>query len=132
MGLKKGEKIQQLCGPIKILSVRHEPLMSITGQDVTWEGFPEFSRCDFIEMLRKHYGANRIRLESMVNRIMFTYTEYPDPFNPHVVCPHCDTPWPLNAIGMTMDCEPDDRFGRVKWTCPLCEMVVHDGDGDDT
>lgn len=71
MGLKKGEKINQLA-KIKVISVRKEPLAMMSLSDCAKEGFPEMIPRDFIAMLRKHYGS-KITGDSMVNRIEFDY-----------------------------------------------------------
>lgn len=69
MGLKKGESIERL-GTIRIVSVRPEPMNSITKDDVILEGFPEWTPDQFVSMLVRHYG---IHPESIVNRIEFEY-----------------------------------------------------------
>lgn len=72
MGLKPGEKIQKLGGLIQIKSVRHEPLNSITQEDVIREGFPEWTPNDFVTMLIEHY---KIEPDKIVNRIEFEYVD---------------------------------------------------------
>lgn len=67
MGLKKGEKATPLY-PIEILSVRSEPLDSITKEDVAREGFPDWTPQKFIQMLVDHY---KIDPAKTVNRIEF-------------------------------------------------------------
>ena len=69
MGLKKGEKIKRL-GMIRIVSIRSEPLESITSDDVDKEGFPSWDPERFMNMIRSHYGCCR---ESRINRIEFEY-----------------------------------------------------------
>lgn len=69
MGLKKGEKIRKL-GLIEIVSVRLEPLVSITQNDVIKEGFPDWTPLQFVLMLSDHYN---VHLNSIVNRIEFKY-----------------------------------------------------------
>lgn len=69
MGLRPGEKIQRLA-LIEIVSVREEPLSSITADDCVREGFPEFSPSDFVQMLADHYGCPD---DKPVNRIEFRY-----------------------------------------------------------
>jgi hypothetical protein len=70
MGLKKGEKVVWIGGPIEVVSVTCEPLNAITAEDVIAEGFPDFSREDFIEFYARH---NRISPHDFVNRIEFKY-----------------------------------------------------------
>ncbi len=67
MGLKKGEKINML-GLIEIVSVRREPLNTITQEDVIREGFPHFTPDQFVDMLRAHYDC---QYADLVNRIEF-------------------------------------------------------------
>lgn len=69
MGLKKGEKIEFIA-MIKIISIRGEPLSSITQDDVIKEGFPEWTPTQFIKMLVDHY---KVDPSDMVNRIEFEY-----------------------------------------------------------
>lgn len=67
MGLKKGEKINQIY-EIEIISTRPEPLNAITQSDVIREGFPEWTPEQFIEMLVNHY---KVDPEKVINRIEF-------------------------------------------------------------
>ena len=69
MGLKKGEKITRIC-QIRIISTRPEPLNVITDDEVAREGFPDWTRSDFIKMYAKH---NRCLDDDSVNRIQFEY-----------------------------------------------------------
>jgi len=73
MGLKKGEKIEQLC-QIEVLSVRQEPLNSITQEDVIREGFPDWTPQDFIDFLVTHYKCEP---DKLINRIEFKYIDTP-------------------------------------------------------
>jgi len=70
-GLKKGEKIEKLGGPIKIISVREEPLYKITKNDVIKEGFPHLTVQEFVDFF---CGINKCTPETMVTRIQFRYT----------------------------------------------------------
>ena len=70
MGLKKGQKIQQLA-VIDIVSTRPERLNEITKKDCTKEGFPEFWPFDFIQMMCKHDSSTYP--SKIVNRIEFKY-----------------------------------------------------------
>lgn len=67
MGIPKGEKIKRL-DMIEILSVKKEPLNSISKSDCVREGFPEFGPHDFVSMLTKHY---KCLPSSICNRIEF-------------------------------------------------------------
>lgn len=68
MGLKKGEKSVAIY-PILILSVRKEPLNSITAEEVEKEGFSGKSTDWFIDMFCKsHKGCTP---DTLVNRIEF-------------------------------------------------------------
>jgi hypothetical protein len=71
MGLKKGEKPIALY-PIEIISVRAEPLNAITQDDVTREGFPDWTPAEFIQMLVSHYKIDPTKI---VNRIEFKRVE---------------------------------------------------------
>ncbi|HXR93558.1 MAG TPA: hypothetical protein VN750_25110 [Steroidobacteraceae bacterium] len=79
MGLKPGEKIEKLRGPIRIVSVRREALshvmlVTLYGEaECEREGFPEMKPSEFVEMFcRSHKGC---RPGSMVTRIEFTYED---------------------------------------------------------
>lgn len=69
MGLKKGEKIKRLC-QIRVLSVRQEPLHAITQEDVIKEGFPHWTKAEFIQMIVDHYNVHP---NELINRIEFEY-----------------------------------------------------------
>ncbi len=69
MGLKKGEKIKRIC-QLRILSTRKERLESITDEDVVREGFPGWSRSQFVDMFCKSHGVCGL---NDVNRIEFEY-----------------------------------------------------------
>ena len=67
-GLKKGEQIKQIY-PIEIVSVRTEPLMDVTQEDLILEGFPEMTVSEFVIMFcASHKGC---KPETVVNRIEF-------------------------------------------------------------
>lgn len=55
MGIKKGE-IRRL-SPIRVLSVRREPLNAITQDDVVREGFPEMTPGQFVAMFCRHMNC---------------------------------------------------------------------------
>lgn len=71
MGLRKGEKIERLC-MIEVVSIRPEPLNSITQDDVIREGFPDWTPQQFIDFLVSHYRCDPTKT---VNRIEFRYIE---------------------------------------------------------
>jgi hypothetical protein len=86
MGLKPGEKIQRLRGPIRVTSVQHEPLRMlldspIYGQrECVREGFPDYTPESFIDMFcRSHKGCTP---DSVVTRIEFAYTDSQTQPNP--------------------------------------------------
>jgi hypothetical protein len=67
-GLKRGEQIKKIY-PIEIVSVRTEPLMDITKEDLILEGFPEMTISEFVKMFcASHKGC---KPETAVNRIEF-------------------------------------------------------------
>lgn len=72
MGLKKGERVKPLCGPLRIVSVRTEPLHCITDEDCVLEGFPDMNPAEFVDMLCRHYHCHQ---NQHVNRIEFEYTD---------------------------------------------------------
>jgi len=72
MGLKKGEKIRRLRGPLRIVSVRIEPLCDMTDAECVLEGFPQMNAREFVAMLCAHYKCHS---EKVVNRIQFEYTD---------------------------------------------------------
>ena len=71
MGLKRGEKVRRL-HPIRIVSVRREPLNAITPEDVIREGFPGWSVQQFIDLYRE---ANGGPTDQPVTRIEFEHME---------------------------------------------------------
>ncbi|MCR4375630.1 MAG: hypothetical protein NUW22_12355 [Acidobacteria bacterium] len=72
MGLKKGESVEKIGGPVRVLSVSRQQLRDITPQDVYREGFPQMTREEFIWFFMKsHTGCY---VDSPVTRIEFEYT----------------------------------------------------------
>lgn len=75
-GLKKGEQVQRIGGPIRFVSVRSEPLSRMTddlayGQaECVGEGFPELTPQEFVAMF---CVANRCEPTTVVQRIEFEY-----------------------------------------------------------
>jgi hypothetical protein len=82
MGLKKGERVERIGRPIRIVSVRREPLF-IEGHDrgdarygrmeAAREGFPtHVSYGEFVDFFLAHNGGAR---SQVVTRIEFEYIE---------------------------------------------------------
>lgn len=67
MGIPKGQK-QVFLAVIEIVSVRREPLDSITADDVVREGFPEMTPGEFIGMFCEHM---KCKPSTEVTRIEF-------------------------------------------------------------
>jgi hypothetical protein len=80
MGMKPGEKVERLRGPIRVVSAQREPLRMlldspIYGQrECAREGFPEYTPASFIDMFcRSHTGCTP---DSVVTRIEFEYVAH--------------------------------------------------------
>ena len=71
-GLHKGDALQPIGGPIRVLSCRAEFLDDITQEDCSREGFPAYTPGGFISMLCRQYGCVA---HSLMNRIEFEYLE---------------------------------------------------------
>lgn len=69
-GLKKGEHVQSIGGPIRVVGVRHELLYHITNEDVVLEGFPHLTPDEFVAMFCQH---NKCAADTEVARIEFEY-----------------------------------------------------------
>jgi hypothetical protein len=84
-GLKKGERMVTIGGPIRVVTVRREPLSAITQEDCVREGFPTMSPGDFIRMFGATHRVRELRgeppkwimrrpgPEDLVTRIEFEY-----------------------------------------------------------
>jgi hypothetical protein len=71
-GLMKGEKVEKIGGPIKVVSVRQEPLNRIGYADLPREGFPNHYPTEFIAMfIRSH----KCGVSTEVTRIEFSYVD---------------------------------------------------------
>jgi len=71
-GIPKGGKVKRL-GPVRIVSVRREPLYAIHREGAAGpkkEGFPEMTPCGFIDMFMRHNGGDRWQ---SITRIEFEY-----------------------------------------------------------
>lgn len=71
-GLKKGERITRINGPIRFTDVRRERLDAITPEDVIREGFPGMTPAAFVAMFTGH---NHCRPDAEVARLAFEYLE---------------------------------------------------------
>lgn len=72
-GLKKGETVTKVGGPIRVVSVERSPLNRITPQDVYREGFPDMTTREFVDMFKHtHRGC---RVATVVTRIEFEYVD---------------------------------------------------------
>lgn len=67
MGLKRGEKVKKLY-PIRVLSIRGEPLQDITQNECVLEGFPDMKPKDFVLMFMDTHKCGPLEI---VNRIEF-------------------------------------------------------------
>ncbi len=78
MGLKAGESMVPLCGPIQLVSTRFEPLQRLIDEpeygteESRLEGFPGWTGEQFVEFYCKQPGAYPQR---SVNRLEFEYTD---------------------------------------------------------
>ncbi len=74
-GLKKGETVEHIGGPIRIVNVRRERLNLMASRylyDPVLEGFPHLTNEEFVEMFCAHNGCKPF---AEVTRIEFEYTE---------------------------------------------------------
>lgn len=71
-GLKKGERVEKIGGPIRFVTVSREVLGDIWPQDVHREGFPQMTPRQFVEMFKQHNGGLR---NQIVTRIQFEYVD---------------------------------------------------------
>jgi hypothetical protein len=74
-GLKKGERVEKIGGPIRFVAVDRVVLGDISPQDVYREGFPQMTPRQFVEMFKDHNGGLR---DQWVTRIQFEYIERRD------------------------------------------------------
>jgi len=73
MGFKKGEHPVKLA-LLRVVSSRWEPLDVITHEECILEGFPDYGPQGFIAM---YCRANKVKPDSLVQRIQFEYVEEP-------------------------------------------------------
>lgn len=71
-GLKKGERVEKIGGPIRIERVDRVVLGDITPQDVYREGFPQMTQREFVAMFKQHNGGLK---DQVVTRIEFSYVD---------------------------------------------------------
>lgn len=74
-GLKKGETVTKIGGPIRFVAVDGVILGNITPQDVHREGFSQMTACEFVAMFKKHNGGS---VHDAVTRIQFEYVDSSD------------------------------------------------------
>jgi hypothetical protein len=81
-GLKKGEGVKKIGGPIRVVSVRRERLSRLVYDSPDWarrevvaEGFPQMNRFEFFGFFSKTHGAKSEAqaLAMEVTRIEFEY-----------------------------------------------------------
>lgn len=104
MGRRKGEPLVRLVD-VEVLSVRREPLDSVTAEDVAREGFPDMTPGEFLEFFcASHKGC---KISSEVTRIEWRYLDPEwcplservdgkkhswvfDGDNPYIICCYCN------------------------------------------
>lgn len=69
-GLKKGETVEKIGGPIRFVAVDRVVLGDISHTDVFLEGFPQMTRREFVTMFKKANGGLK---DQVVTRIKFEY-----------------------------------------------------------
>lgn len=77
MGLKKGEKVEKIGSPIRVVKVSRERLEAIDNEEYGTaesqrEGFPEMTGYEFVTMFCEHNGCAP---DAVVTRIEFEYVE---------------------------------------------------------
>lgn len=78
MGLKAGQAMVALCGPILIISTRCEPLRRMIdepdygAEEARLEGFPDWTGQQFVDFYCKQPG---VYIGRSVNRLEFAYTD---------------------------------------------------------
>lgn len=72
MGLKKGEKVKKLGGPIRIVSFSRVRLNRISERDVIREGFPALTPHAFVVMFCRHMKCDPM---DRITRIEFEYVD---------------------------------------------------------
>lgn len=72
-GLKKGETVEKIGGPIRVVNVSQQQLRDITPQDVFREGFPRMTVREFVTMFKKSHRACYV--DTKVTRIEFEFVD---------------------------------------------------------
>lgn len=72
-GLKKGEHVEKIGGPIRFVAVDRVVLGDISPQDVYREGFPDHTPREFVALFKKANGGGL--KDQVVTRIQFEYVE---------------------------------------------------------
>ena len=70
-GLRNGEKLEKIGSPVRIVSIRREPLNAITLDDCEREGFKGNTETEFVSMFCREMDC---AADAEVTRIEFTYT----------------------------------------------------------
>ncbi len=71
-GLKKGEHVEKIGGPIRVVAVDRVVLGDISLSDIYREGFPTLTKPQFLKFFKQ---ANSCSRSSVVTRIEFLYEE---------------------------------------------------------
>lgn len=72
-GLKKGERVEKIGGPIRVVRVTREPIAAVSVDDTRREGFPGMQPEEFVRMfVAMNAGCN---WRTVVTRIEFSYVE---------------------------------------------------------
>lgn len=71
MGLKKGERVEKIGSPIRIIAISRIPLALLDDTEPAKEGFPKMTAVEFYRMFKQH---NNCRGDVIVTRIEFEYT----------------------------------------------------------
>jgi hypothetical protein len=69
-GLKKGEKVQRIGPPIRVVSVGQDPLYTVDPEECRKEGFPNMKPSAFVSFYCEHNKCGR---NDSVTRIEFEY-----------------------------------------------------------
>lgn len=72
-GLKKGERVRRLGGPIRFVSVRREQLLHMRASDLAREGFPDMPLDEFVGMFQRLNNLRNPRVR--ITRIEFEYVD---------------------------------------------------------
>lgn len=81
MGLKKGEKVEKIGGPIRVVSVRREPLNRMSVELIGDEAFREVEREGFGDRMGPYQfrvffaESNHCSMDEVVTRIEFEYCD---------------------------------------------------------